>query len=255
MAKQPKSPEQLRDEAIETARIVDDAMRSISSRIGELFGEARDEVADISKELVKEVEKGLKGLASNAEAIADAQQKALSGAYKQRDVAKEMVKKQRAIFVLEAKIKEARVAGAKNYKELNKELEKAKGYASEFEQQLSKSVDRSKKITKAMGLTGVALKGLKKVAGSLGIDGIEDIFSDAAAASEKMARTVTDSGQKAVGLGGKMRVAFAGAATAAKGIGKALMDPLFIIGMIIKAGKALIGIYNHVKKLTNDRRL
>ena len=103
-----------------------------------------------------------------------------------------------------------------------------------------------------MGLTGVALKGLKKVAGSLGIDGIEDIFSDAAAASEKMARTVTDSGQKAVGLGGKMRVAFAGAATAAKGIGKALMDPLFIIGMIIKAGKALIGIYNHVKKLTND---
>ena len=252
MAKKPKSPKQLRDEAIETARIVDDAMRSISSRIGELFGEARDEVADISKELVKEVERGLKGLASNAEAIADAQQKALSGAYKQRDVAKEMVKKQRAIFVLEAKIKEARVAGAKNYKELNKELEKAKGYASEFEQQLSKSVDRSKKITKAMGLTGVALKGLKKVAGSLGIDGIEDIFSDAAAASEKMARTVTDSGQKAAGLGGKMKVAFAGAATAAKGIGKALMDPLFIIGMIIKAGKALIGIYNHVKKLTND---
>ena len=90
MAKQPKSPEQLRDEAIETARIVDDAMRSISSRIGELFGEARDEVADISKELVKEVEKGLKGLASNAEAIADARQKALSGSYKQRDVAKEI---------------------------------------------------------------------------------------------------------------------------------------------------------------------
>ena len=251
MAKKPKSPKQLRDEAIETARIVDDAMRSISSRIGELFGEARDEVADISKELVKEVERGLKGLASNAEAIADAQQKALSGAYKQRDVAKEMVKKQRAIFVLEAKIKEARVAGAKNYKELNKELEKAKGYASEFEQQLSKSVDRSKKITKAMGLTGVALKGLKKVAGSLGIDGIEDIFSDAAASSEKMAQSVTKSGQKAAGLGGKMRVAFAGASSAAKGIGKALMDPLFIIGMIVKAGKALIGIFNSTKKLIN----
>jgi phage-related protein len=252
MAKQPKSPEQLRDEAIETARIVDDAMRSISSRIGELFGEARDEVADISKELVKEVERGLKGLASNAEAIADARQKALSGSYKQRDVAKEMLKKQKAIFVLEVKIKEAAAAGAANHKELTKELEKAKGYASEFEKTLQKSADQSTKITKAMGLTGVSLKGLKKVAGSLGIDGIEDIFSDAAAASEKMARTVTDSGQKAAGLGGKMRVAFAGAATAAKGIGKALMDPLFIIGMIIKAGKALIGIYNHVKKLTND---
>ena len=60
MAKKPLNPKELRKEAQETARIVDDAMRTLSSRIVELFEQAAKETEDITKDLVKEVQKGNK---------------------------------------------------------------------------------------------------------------------------------------------------------------------------------------------------
>jgi hypothetical protein len=251
MARKPKSPEQLRKEAIETARIVEDAMRSISSRMADLFGEASNKARDITDDLVKEVERGTRGLLSNAEAIADANEKAAEGMYKQRDVAKEIAKKKKAIFIIETKIAEATANGATNTAEMVKELEKAKKISGDFEENLQGAADRSKKVSKAMGLTGAALGGLKKVASTLGLQGIDDIFADASKSASDMAKKVTNSGQEAAGLGGKMKVAFAGAQTAAEGIGKALMDPLFIIGMIVKSIKFLAGIFDHVLKVTN----
>ena len=252
MAKKSKSPEQLRKEAIETARIVEDAMRSISSRIGDLFGEARDEVEDISNALVKDVERGLKGLLSNADAIADANERAAEGMYKQRDVAKEIAKKNKAIFVLETKIAEAKANGASNTAKMEEQLENIKNSTKAFNEELQGAADRSKEITKAMGLTGGALKGLKKVAGALGLEGIEDIFADATKSASDMAKKVTKSGQEVAGLGGKLQVAFAGASTAIGGMASALMDPLFLLGLMVKAVKELFSIFQHVLKLTSE---
>ena len=251
MAKKVKSPEEIRKDAIETARIVEDAFRSISSRMAELFGEARDEAEDITSGLVKDVEKGLKGLLSNAEAIADANEKAAQGLYKQRDVQKEIAKKSKAIFILETKIAEAKSNGAKNTAEMQKELDKIKESSAEFEENLKGAADRSKNITKAMGLTGVALKGMKKVAGALGLDGIEDIMSDASGAAADMSKELTKSGQESVGMMGKLKIAFAGISSAAGGIVDALTDPLVLIGLLVKAVKFLADIFDHVLKTTN----
>lgn len=251
MAKKVKSPEEIRKDAIETARIVEDAFRSISSRMAELFGEARDEAEDITAGLVKDVEKGLKGLLSNAEAIADANEKAAKGLYKQRDVQKEIEKKSKAIFILETKIAEAKANGAKNTAEMQKELDKIKESSAEFEENLQGAADRSKNITKAMGLTGVALKGMKKVAGTLGLDGIEDIMSDASGAAADMSKELTKSGQESVGMMGKLKIAFAGISSAAGGIVEALTDPLVLIGLLVKAVKFLADIFDHVQKTTN----
>jgi len=251
MAKKVKSPEEIRKDAIETARIVEDAFRSISSRMAELFGEARDEAEDITSGLVKDVEKGLKGLLSNAEAIADANEKAAQGLYKQRDVQKEIAKKSKAIFILETKIAEAKANGAKNTADMEKELSKIKESSAEFEKNLQGAADRSKNITKAMGLTGVALKGMKKVAGALGLDGIEDIMSDASGAAADMSKELTKSGQESVGMMGKLKIAFAGISSAAGGILDALTDPLVLIGLLVKAVKFLADIFDHVLKTTN----
>ena len=126
MAKKPLNPKELRKEAQETARIVDDAMRTLSSRIVELFKQAADETEDITKDLVKEVQKGTSALLSNADALIDAQEKANKGALKQRDIAKEIEKKQKAILTLEVKIAEAQANGAKNTEKMSAELEKVK---------------------------------------------------------------------------------------------------------------------------------
>ena len=132
MAKKVKTAEEIRAEAIETARIVDDAMRSIASSLQEAFGEAGKEIADLGKEFVKEANRGLRGLKDNAEALYDAQSKARKGQYASKNIQKEIEKKGKAIFLIETKIAEAIANGATNGKELNKELSKAKGESDKF---------------------------------------------------------------------------------------------------------------------------
>lgn len=252
MAKKPLNPKELRKEAQETARIVDDAMRTLSSRIVELFEQAAKETEDITKDLVKEVQKGTSALLSNADALIDAQEKANKGALKQRDIAKEIEKKQKAILTLEVKIAEAQANGAKNTEKMSAELEKVKKSAKEFEKSLNEAGNRSKQINKAMGLTGGALKGLKKLAGGIGLDNLENAFEDAENASTAMAQKITENGQKNIGVFGKLRVAAEGISTALGGIAEALMDPFVIIGLVVKAVKELVSIFDHVVKLTSQ---
>ena len=255
MAKKVKTAEEIRAEAIETARIVDDAMRSIASSLQEAFGEAGKEIEDLGKEFAKEANRGLKGLKNNAEALYDAQEKAKKGLYSSRDIQKEIEKKGRAIFIIETKIADAIANGATNGAELNKELAEAKKQSGEFLASLKESEDKSKAINKAMGLTGAGLKGMKNIAGKLGLSGLETVFEEASDASAKMAEGLVNTAKasdKTVGLGGKMQTAFKGVKVAAIGIGKALMDPLFILGAIVKSVKFLVGLVDHVRKLTRD---
>ena len=43
-----------------------------------------------------------------------------------------------------------------------------------------------------MGLTGVGIKGMEKIAGKLGLSGLETVFEDASNASAKMAEGLVD---------------------------------------------------------------
>jgi hypothetical protein len=255
MANKVKTAEEIRAEAIETARIVDDAMRSIASSLQEAFGEAGKEIEDLGKDFAKEANRGLKGLQNNAEALYDANENARKGLYTQNNIQKEIEKKGKAIFLIEAKIAEAIDNGATNGKELNKELAKAKAQSAEFLDSLEKSANKSKEINKAMGLTGAGLKGMKNIAGKLGLSGLETVFEEASNASTKMAEELVNTAtasKTTVGLGGKMQTAFEGVKVAASGIGAALMDPLFIIGAIVKSVKFLVGLVSHVRKLTSQ---
>ena len=101
-----------------------------------------------------------------------------------------------------------------------------------------KRLEEEKKINKALGLSGAAVKGITGLLGKIGIDSSH---------FDEMADSMRESAKS----GSKLKVAMAGISGLAAGIGEALSDPLVIIGLIVKSIKFLAGIFDHVLKLTN----
>ena len=248
----------IRSEAKETAVIIEDALRSISARIGDIFAEALDETGTVAEAMAKEVQSSMNSLAKVSKDLADSYAKAAEGAYKQADLQKTINNRKAKQFAIEAKIEAIARSATKTDAEkveltnkLNAELETAVEYNKDLEGSLQKQVNISKNINKAMGLTGGALKGLEKAAGAIGLNNLSDVFADAKNEAMEMAKEVSKGGTESVGVAGKLKVAFAGVGSALGGIASALMDPLFILGLIIKSVKFLVGIFDHVNKLTN----
>ena len=124
--------------------------------------------------------------------------------------------------------------------EEEKLLRRMEGEYNVQEKLVEKSKERlkeEKKINKAMGLSGAAVKGMTNLLGKIGID--SDHF---AGMSEDMRESAKS--------GSKFKVALTGVAGLAAGIGAALSDPLVVIGLIIKAIKFLISILDHANKVT-----
>ena len=124
--------------------------------------------------------------------------------------------------------------------EEEKLLNRMEGEYNVQEKLVEKSKERlkeEKKINKAMGISGAAVKGMTNLLGKIGID--SDHF---AGMSEDMRESAKS--------GSKFKVALTGVAGLAAGIGAALSDPLVVIGLIIKAIKFLISILDHANKVT-----
>jgi len=96
----------------------------------------------------------------------------------------------------------------------------------ELLKQTESRLKTEQKINKAMGLTGAAFKGIKGALGKIGIEG--KYFDDV---EEKM--------REAAKSGSKMKTAFVGIKGLAQGIGRALSDPLVVLGLLVKAAKFL----------------
>ena len=101
---------------------------------------------------------------------------------------------------------------------------------------LDKTLDQVKNLEKALGLGGNAAKGIEKTLNSIGLGdlasklGLDEV-------NKKMKETadrVTEGGEKAAGFGGKVRVLGAGIAEMGKQLAKGLLDPLAILGFILK---------------------
>jgi len=100
-------------------------------------------------------------------------------------------------------------------------------------------LEAERKIEKAMGLSGAAVKGITNLLGKIGIP--SEHF-------EGMADDMRESAKS----GSKFKVALTGVAGLARGIGKALTDPLVIIGLIVKAVKFLITLFDATQKKIRD---
>lgn len=95
-----------------------------------------------------------------------------------------------------------------------------------------------KNINKAMGLTGGLLKGLQSALSKSGFGNLSQSLN-LDKINEKLRETAveaTDGGEKAASFGAKLEVMGTGLTEAFSGIGKALLDPVVIIGELIKLG-------------------
>ena len=124
-------------------------------------------------------------------------------------------------------------------KELLKRMEGEFNVQEELVKKSKERLKEEKKINKAMGLSGAAVKAVTGLLGKVGISA--DHFEGM---SEDM--------REAAKSGSKLKVALTGAAGIASGIGEALSDPLVIVGIFGKLLGAIAKGFMALVKLAGD---
>jgi hypothetical protein len=241
MAKQ-NNQDRIRNEARETAVVVEDALRSISSKIGDIFEEALNAGEGVSQRFTRDVQSGLNSLAKVSNEIASANLKAEKGLLKQRDVTKQIQERQSKIAALKVQIEIAERRGLSNVNELKKQLQKVEGFNEEITNELQKQANFSNNINKSIGLTGAALSGAAKLTSKIGLSGLDHVFEDARDAAVEKAKSLGVSDTKALGLVGKFKVMVTSVKSVGKGLISAFKDPVVLGGLLVKAFKSLLAL-------------
>ena len=86
----------------------------------------------------------------------------------------------------------------------------------------------------------------------LGFKGVSDDLEGINDKMKEKAVLLTDNGKKAASLGDMFKIMGTGISGLFSSLKDALTDPLSILTMIIKAVQFLLGIFNHVLKVTNQ---
>ena len=232
--------EDIKKVAKETSVVVEDALRSIANNIGNIFAEALSNSQDLSKSLVKDVQGGLNSLVKVSTLLAETNEKAVNGALTQRDITKELEKRNAKIFAIKSQIEIAERNGLKISKEQRAELDGIEQSNEEIAKTLQEQLKYSDKIQKAMGLTGVALGGAEKLATKLGLSGLDNVFAKARDAARDKAKALVDAGKSAGSLATKIKVMGAGLKTMAKGLAS-MFSPGLIIGGLFSLAKKAFG--------------
>ena len=233
--------EDIKKQAQESAVVIEDALRSISSQIGDIFKQALDEGADVSKTMAKDVQSSLNSLSKVSKGLATSFEKASQGAFSIKDLTKEIQERTAKISSIESQIEIARRNGVTNTKALETELKKVKSTNDAYVKELNKANDLSKNINKSVGLTGAALKGVGAAATKIGFSGIGDVMEEANQAAIAKAKALGVSETKSLGLIGKIKTMGAGFKVVGKAILKNLTDPLALAGLLMKGLKMAVG--------------
>ena len=235
MAKKSKSQIDAEKGAKETAVVVEDALRNIADKVGDIFKEALSSTDNVAKAVAKDITGSLNSLAKVSKELANANSKAAEGAFKQADATKLIQQRQAKIKAINYQISMLGKGELKQKKALNDELSKVQNYNEEFEAGLQEQVDLSAKITKQMGLTGAALGGLKTIAGKLGLGSISTALDNANTAALEVAKNSS-------GLTGKFKVLGAAIGSLGKSFIGFITDPVAMITMMVKGFQALLSL-------------
>ena len=162
MAKDLK-PEEVKKRALETAEIVEDALRNISSQVGNIFKEALDTTSTFSKSLTGDITRGINNLAKSSTSLLSNQEKLRTGSLTRAQVEKQIQERTDKINAITQQINIAKKAGLITGKEANKQLNQAISYENEFVADLNKQADLADQFNKKLGITGNVIKGLNKI--------------------------------------------------------------------------------------------
>ena len=221
----------LLDQARVAAIDLDEGFGGIQQSIKNIVSEWKKGFADPTKDATRSFTK-LKGLAEkfadDAKGISEMKGKEVKLATQQIKIERDRLKT--TLIELRAK-KQLNVEEQALLNNLESEYQVQDDLLNQAEGRL----DKEKKIHKAMGLTGAAVKG---IAGALEHIGIHAEFFEG----------VEDKMRKAAESGSKFKTAVAGAKGIFAGIGEALSDPLIQITLISKTLKGLVHLSDEFTK-------
>ena len=218
--------DKIKKELFETSVIVQDAFRSISDNIGEMFKDALGVTETFSKSLEKDITKSLSSLAKTTTLLEGNYNKISKGEINRRDILKQIEDRTLKIKSIETSIEIAKRNQVSIADDLVKELNEAIQAEEILKIKLLEQADAADKINKKIGVTGALLKGIGRIP-------IIGNLIDTKAALEAAAATADKGGTK-----------FAAMGSALKSVGKDLLgaftDPLVTIGLFVKAFKLLV---------------
>lgn len=239
MAKKINNEQELRKLTKETSVIVEDALRSIASNIGNIFSQALQETQDVSKSLVRDTTSSLNNLAKVSNVLATNMEKAASGTLKQKDVLKTIQERQVKIAALEAQIEIVGRNNLKSKKALERELNKIKESEEEISTQLAQQLQLSSKINKNMGVTGNILKGISKI----------PILGNLIDAEDALLAAQLKASQEGTSRAKVMNAAFS---QMGRTIKEKLTDPLVLFGIGLSVFKTLVSVGLKYSQITAD---
>jgi len=225
----------IKKEAQDTARVVEDAFRNISSKIGDYFEEALSRGEDVAKSMVKDAQSGLNNLSKISKDLASSNEKAANGLLKQRDITRQIQERNSKLAAIKTAIEIAEVNGVKNAGKLKKEYDKILEQNKEYEKELKKQLSYSQNINKSIGLSGAGISAASKLASKLGLSGLDDVFEDARQSAVEQAKALGVSETNTLGIIGKFKVLGTATKSLGKGLLQAFNDPLIYVNLISKS--------------------
>jgi hypothetical protein len=235
--------------ALETASIVEDALRSIAGQVRDIFDQAMSGADQVTQSVTKDIQSRFNQMAKVTDDIASNSNKLQQGLLKAKDVEDQILKrktKQDALSTqllihlrqqgkeaanieeLISKQNQGLIQLTDHEKDLISEFTKASEYNELYIDQLQEQLDSVENINKATGITGKLLKGITKIP-------IVGQFLDA----ENALNASNEAAAKGAGKVGAMGAAF-------KSLGGNLMetfkDPLFSVGLLVKGFKMFLDL-------------
>jgi hypothetical protein len=241
------NPDDLKKKALETASVVEDALRSITDNIQTAFETAMMGADRISQSTAKDIQARFNKMSKVTDDISANAVKLRKGLLDVKNVKNQIqnidIKQTALATQLVTHLSQERGAlvdinGLKNealdlssnltdeQRTLIKEYIKLEGYNNIYTDQLQEQVSEQEKITNKLGISAKLIKGVSK------IPIIGDLV-DTNEALEAMNENIAKGGNRLTALG-------AGIGSLGKSLLASLTDPLVVIGLIIKAFKVLI---------------
>jgi hypothetical protein len=122
---------------------------------------------------------------------------------------------------------------------INQEASEYNGHLRQLNSQLETAADQTKKVEKAMGFAGSAIKGMADGMRSLGMGSLVDMMEldEVHKHMEQTTNELSKNGEEALGFGGKMKVFGAGLTKMFGNVAKGALDVTFIVTQIVDALK------------------
>jgi hypothetical protein len=233
------NPEEIERRTRETAEIVEDALRNISSQVGDIFQEALDNTSSFSKSLTNDITKGINSLAKSSTILISNQEKLKSGSLTRAQIEKQILDRNIKIKAIEQQINIAKKSGLITDEVANEQLNQALAYEAELISDLEEQARLADQFNKKLGVTGNVIKGLNKIPVLGGLINSEEVLA-------RIQKKTAEEGSN------RFDVFKEGIKGIGSSIKQSLTDPLVTFSALTTVAKFFLdAMFNADKRVTN----